>query len=91
MSVHRPSLQARPLDHDIDGNPSILPSARDGTGDLDLSRANRQLAHELTGRKYAFNWFLGVYVPAFVNLICVTYFMDLHRSVKQIGWGYRLL
>ena len=35
----------------------------------------------------SFHWFTGVFIPMILNLLCVTYFMDLHRSIDHIGWG----
>ncbi|KAK8871017.1 hypothetical protein M9Y10_008930 [Tritrichomonas musculus] len=37
------------------------------------------------------HWFIGVFIPVFLNMLCVTYFMDLHRSIKHIGWGLGFL
>jgi len=41
--------------------------------------------------KEKFNWFIGVFVPMFLNLICVTFFIDLHRSIQAVGWGLAFL
>ncbi|OHT16257.1 Amino acid permease family protein [Tritrichomonas foetus] len=42
-------------------------------------------------RKQKFGWFLGVFIPVFLNMICVTYFMDLNRTIQHIGWGLSTL
>lgn len=34
-----------------------------------------------------FGWVIGVFVPVLINILCVTYFMDLHRSIFNIGLG----
>ncbi|OHT09601.1 Amino acid permease family protein [Tritrichomonas foetus] len=42
-------------------------------------------------KKVTFHWFIGVFIPTIINVICVTYFMDLHRSINHIGWGLGFL
>lgn len=79
-------------ERDKEGNPSMLvPECADGAPRELGSPGVEASERGWIATKYTFNWFLGVFVPVFVNVVCVTYFMDLHRAVSQIGWGYSLL
>lgn len=43
--------------------------------------------YEKSAEREQFKWFIGVFIPMFLNLICITFFVDLHRSIQSIGWG----
>lgn len=53
------------------------------------TQADRQpsVHYEREAEREQFQWFIGVFVPMFLNLVCVTFFVDLHRSIQTIGWG----
>ena len=55
------------------------------------SEATSTVAYEHSAEREQFPWFTGVFVPVFLILVCVEFFIDLHRSIETAGWGLGFL
>ena len=40
---------------------------------------------------FSLGWFIGVFIPTLVNLLCVTYFIDLASTIQKVGLGLGLV
>lgn len=69
--------------------PTIADIRRKVSGDTNEPQSfqkQEEIIYENSAEREQFPWFTGVFVPVFLNLVCVTFFIDLHRSIQTTGW-----